>query len=331
MKKIKKFLKKNLTNLVVLFAAVGVLGYTVSTNSKLARDQTLSLAKLNQEFEKLTTSVDSQLERLEKQVLKLKQEGFVEPDEFPEIAGKISMSVVVIGNAREVTRLSETGEAIVVKEASSGNAVGTGFFVSNDGVIATAKHVVETIGKDELVVKMMKGSTTYPAEVIKIDDRSDIALLKIQKADTSSIELGHDENLKIGEEIGFLGFAPQAGVTSLLAHHGVVSSKGTDQKGNRIFTINAFVNRGNSGGPVFSLKTGRVLGLMSSRQRDTGSDRYITLPPGFSSGFRVGNTDPLKLSVDLHNETLKAVGEVSQVGIGVVHSADTIRSLLKKD
>lgn len=312
---------------IILLAAAGAVLYATATSSRVGRELVLTNERLSQKQNELFAELDSKLERLEKQIVTLKEQGYVEAEEFPAQAKKILETTVLVANSKEISRLSPAGEVIIVKEQDLGGGAGTGFFISADGLIVTAKHVVDTIGAENLVVRLISSGKQYEAHVVAKDDKSDVAVVKAKGQNFPFVEIGYSENLEVGEEIGFIGFAPSVGLARPMVHNGVISAQGTDQKGAKVFTINAFVNKGNSGGPVFSAKTGRVLGMLSARQRDVSSEQFYQLPANYSSGFSLGGVDPLKLSVDLYNQTLKVVGDVSQVGIGVVYSLDAVRSL----
>ena len=194
------------------------------------------------------------------------------------------------------------------------------------GYIATAKHVVSDRNIDEIIVEDI-GGTRYEVETIFPDKNTDIALIKIKsKGDHKVIVFGYFNNIEIGQDIGVVGFNP--GFNVPLLHTGNVSAKGTDDSGSKIFTINSFVNKGNSGSPVFSVVTGRVLGILSSRKSEAQVHKLLD-PNQFNSGVSLGGgIDPLRFSAELYNANVKIVEEVSQVGIGIVYSLDRALSML---
>jgi len=312
--------------LLILMAVLSISNY--SSNSKIKKEIIAIKEELDLKYGKLYEGLDSKIESSENKILKLKEEGFIEKEEFSDIAKKIRLATVLISNSEEIDKFSISGNILLIKEGIPFEGVGTGFFINQEGYIATAKHVIDTIGNKEIFIKTFNNKK-YRANFVKADQNSDTAILKTHDKSPAYVQLGYYDNLGVGEEIGFIGFSLNTGIASQLIHRGVVSAKGTDNNGSKIFTINAFVNRGNSGGPVFSAKTGRVLGIISARQRDISSEKFISLPPNYQSGLILGNIDPLKLNIQLYNETLKIVGDVSQVGIGIVYSADELREIMK--
>lgn len=328
-KKIGLLFKVLVASITVFALGVGALVYSVVTASKIKGELASTKQDLAKRQREVAGALDSKIEALENENLKLKEQGYVERDEFNDLADKILAATVIVTSTKEGITLSPTGEITTAKEFDPSGSSGSGFFVRSDGYLATAKHVIEAIGQDNLLVVLGYGKT-LPAKLVSTDPNGDIAIIKVEGQNYPSVELGHFENLLPGEEIGFTGFALSSGITKVLVHRGVISAKGTDQRGAKIFTINAFINRGNSGGPVFSAKTGRVVGVVSARQKDKTSEKAISLPPGYAPAVSFGGTDPVRLSVELYNKTLEIVGDVSQVGIGVAYSSDAIPILIPK-
>lgn len=276
------------------------------------------IVKTKEQLSELYRDLDSKLENVEINLLKLKEEGYVEADEFSDISQRISKSTVLITGTDDISEINK---------ANSEKELASGFFVREDGYIVTAKHAVDAIGRDNIFVFTFSGKQ-YKARVIDLDDISDVALIKVDAGGFPAVPFGYFDNLQVGDEIGFVGFSLNTSISKPLVYRGVVSAKGTDDKGAKVFSINAFVNKGNSGGPVFSAETGRVVGMVSARQRDVSSNRYISLPSNYQSAFMLGGVDPLKLSVELYNKTVELVSDVSQVGVGIVFSLDRVGVLI---
>lgn len=321
-----------ITNLISVFVfLMGIVVLVVSLASASSTKKQIAEAKkqMQDQLAETNSKLDSKIERLENLTLKLKEQGYVEKDEFGDLANRILAAVVLVTSTKESIALSPTGEITTTREFDPEGSSGSGFLVRSDGLVATARHVVEAIGPDNLVVVLPSGQKLNAA-VVATDKAADVALIKIEGRNYPALELGQFENLNTGDEVGLAGFALSAGITKPLVHRGVVSAKGTDQGNAKIFTINAFINRGNSGGPVFSAKTGRVIGVIAARQRDKTSEKIITLPPGYSPSVTFGGTDPVRLTIELYNKTLGIVGDVSQVGIGIAYSTDALSALLPK-
>ena len=141
-------------------------------------------------------------------------------------------------------------------------STGSGFVISEDGYIVTNHHVVD--GADTVTVRL-SDRREYDAEVIGLDPRSDLALLRIEAEDLVFLTLGEDDDLKVGEWVLAIGspFGLDYSVTA-----GIVSAKGrslpTRNGENYVPFIqtDVAINPGNSGGPLFNLD-GEVVGVNS--------------------------------------------------------------------
>jgi len=135
--------------------------------------------------------------------------------------------------------------------------VGSGFMVSPDGVILTNAHVVE--GARQVDVKLTD-RRVFRARVVGLDQRTDIAVLKIDAKDLPAVKLGDPAELKVGEWVVAIGspFGFENSVTK-----GIVSAKSRtlpDDTYVPFIQTDAPVNPGNSGGPLFNMK-GEVIGV----------------------------------------------------------------------
>jgi len=138
-------------------------------------------------------------------------------------------------------------------------SLGSGFIISNDGYVLTNHHVVE--GADKVMVRL-NDRREIEAEVIGSDQRSDVALLKIDGADLPTVEIGSSDALEVGEWVLAIGspFGFDATVTA-----GIVSAKERSLAGDSyvpFIQTDVAINPGNSGGPLFNLD-GEVVGINS--------------------------------------------------------------------
>jgi serine protease Do len=135
--------------------------------------------------------------------------------------------------------------------------VGSGFMVSPDGVILTNAHVVEDAKQVDV---KLTDRREFRAKVIGIDQRTDIAVLKINAKDLPIVKLGNPAELKVGEWVVAIGspFGFENSVTK-----GIVSAKSRtlpDDTYVPFIQTDVPVNPGNSGGPLFNMK-GEVIGM----------------------------------------------------------------------
>jgi serine protease Do len=137
-------------------------------------------------------------------------------------------------------------------------ARGSGFIIDTNGTIVTNNHVVE--GEQSVSVRLDDG-TTLPARIVGRDKRTDIAVLKVDAGHPLPyIQLGNSRDVKPGEWVVAMGnpFGLGGSVT-----HGIVSAVSRDiGEGpyDQFIQVDAPINRGNSGGPLFT-QDGKVIGM----------------------------------------------------------------------
>lgn len=149
--------------------------------------------------------------------------------------------------------------------------VGSGVIVSADGYILTNNHVVD--GADELEVQLSDGRR-QTGKVVGTDDRSDVAVVKIDAKDLSPARLGDSSLMDVGDWVIAVGspFELDQTVTA-----GIISAL------NRSVAIlpyedflqtDAAINPGNSGGPLVNLR-GEVIGINTAINSRTGSNAGV--------------------------------------------------------
>ena len=145
-------------------------------------------------------------------------------------------------------------------------SLGSGFIISPDGYIICNYHVIRDA--DQVVVRL-NDWREYEAEIVGVDERSDIGLLKIDAVDLPSVRVGIGNDLQVGEWVLAIGspFGFEHSVTA-----GIVSAKGRSlPRENYVPFIqtDVAINPGNSGGPLFNL-AGEVVGINSQIFSGTG-------------------------------------------------------------
>lgn len=135
---------------------------------------------------------------------------------------------------------------------------GSGVIVHRDGYVLTAHHVVANAKRITIVTS---GEFRAPAVLVSVDAEHDLALLKVETVGLSEALLGYAGAVKLDQEVIAVGF--QFGlreITITRGHVAAVRSKGVQ----RVFQVDAAVNPGNSGGPVFNRK-GEVVGILTTK------------------------------------------------------------------
>ena len=265
-------------------------------------------------------------------------EGSAFPSSFADLAERVTPTVVNISTAR--TRIS--GERAVPQfqippgspfepffrefferyfegtpnrpPAFRGTFVGSGFIVDPQGLIVTNHHVVQ--GADEIIVTLHDGRK-FEAELRGVDENTDLALLSIAAKDALPYaEFGDSDAVRVGDWVVAVGnpFGLGGTVTA-----GIVSARGRDIRSGPLddyLQIDAPINRGNSGGPLFDT-VGRVVGVNTA----------IFSPSGGSVG--IGFAIPSQQAQDVIDD-LMTVGRVERGWMGVqiqMLTEDIARSL----
>src|SRR5882724_476291 len=138
---------------------------------------------------------------------------------------------------------------------------GSGFIVRSDGYIFTNFHVVE--GADKIDVKLKDGRE-FPARIVGTDDKTDIAVIKIDAKDLPVVQLADSDAVRVGQFAFAIGAPFKLDYTFT---YGVVSGKGRSKllatSGYAIsdyLQTDASINPGNSGGPLCDID-GKVIGM----------------------------------------------------------------------
>ena len=180
-------------------------------------------------------------------------------------------------------------------------SLGSGFIISADGYILTNSHVVAAA--EDITVKL-NDKREYKAQLIGVDRRTDVAVIKIDASKLPHVRIGNPGDLKVGEWVLAIGspFGFENTVTA-----GIVSAKGRSLPQENyvpFIQTDVAINPGNSGGPLFNLK-GEMVGINSQIYSRTGGFMGLS--------FAI----PIDVAMDIANQ-LRTTGRVSRGRIGVV-------------
>lgn len=159
--------------------------------------------------------------------------------------------------------------------------LGSGFIISADGYLLTNHHVVD--GADEIIVTL-PDRREFRGKLIGSDQRTDVALVKIEASGLPSVKIGDPGRLKVGEWVVAIGspFGLESTVTS-----GIVSAKARETGEFLPFIqTDAAVNPGNSGGPLINMR-GEVVGINSQIFTTSGSFAGISFAIPIDEAMRV--------------------------------------------
>jgi len=180
------------------------------------------------------------------------------------------------------------------------NAYGTGFFITSNGYMLTNHHVIE--GADKITVTL-NDRTELDATLVGSDERSDVAVLKVEGSQFPALPIGDSNSLKVGEPVLAIG-SPFGFDYSASA--GIVSAKSRSfsrETSVPFIQTDVALNPGNSGGPLFNQR-GEVIGINSRIFSGTGG--YMGL------SFSI----PIDAAMDIY-EQLKTNGEVARAYLGI--------------
>ena len=178
---------------------------------------------------------------------------------------------------------------------------GSAFFISKDGYLLTNHHVVEDASK---VTIMLNDRREIDATVVGSDERTDVALLKVNGSNFPELRTGNVDRLRVGEPVLAIG-SPFGFDYSASA--GIVSAKMRNMMGETsvpFIQTDVALNPGNSGGPLFN-QNGEVVGVNSRIFSGTGG--YMGL------SFSI----PIDVAMDVADQ-LKKNGKVTRSYLGVM-------------
>ena len=154
--------------------------------------------------------------------------------------------------------------------------IGSGFVFDKKGHIITNAHVVKNASK--VVVTFLDGRS-YNAEIIGVDEYTDLAVIKVN-ADLAllhPLSIGDSSNLKVGEQIAAIGnpFGLSGSMTSgIVSQLGRLLPSGSGYSIPDVIQTDAAINPGNSGGPLLNMYGGMV-GINTAIQSTTGSNTGV--------------------------------------------------------
>jgi len=182
------------------------------------------------------------------------------------------------------------------------SSLGSGVIVSKDGYIITNNHVVE--GADEIVVSLVDNSKEFKAEIVGLDPKSDLAVIKIEATDLQAIRIADSSALlegdvvfAIGNPFG-IGSTITQGIVSALNKTGIGLNRYED-----FIQTDASINPGNSGGA-----------LVDSRGALVGINTAILSRSGGSSG--VGFAIPSNMAKSIAKSLIET-GKIERGYMGV--------------
>jgi len=150
---------------------------------------------------------------------------------------------------------SENKDAIVF--IRTGEGIGSGFFISPDGLIATNYHVIADAS--QVGVQTSDGNQHLVTSVVDFDVTQDFAIIKVDVSGVSYASLGDSDSVELGEDVVVMG-NPE-GLSNTVTR-GIISSALREIEGEEYIQIDAPISAGSSGGPIFNSR-GQVIGIVT--------------------------------------------------------------------
>ncbi len=206
--------------------------------------------------------------------------------------------------------------------ASRGN--GSGVIVDERGTIVTCEHVVRPEGRspDEISVLSANNKSWRP-EILNLDPTHDLAVLRVPEL-AGRKPVSPCDQTNVGDECWIFGFPLR--LPHLTIAHGTISARGQNlipRLSFNLLQIDASINRGNSGGPVFT-RDGQLVGIVSMKyipyldQIDELGTFVRNIPVAASNGIGFGSIS-WGAYFNFVNDSLKRISDalmIVQVGIG---------------
>ena len=203
------------------------------------------------------------------------------PEKSPiiEIAKKVCPAVITIVISKDLPKIEGFflmpygGGGVIMPKIQKGRKErtkiggGSGFIISEDGLILTSQHVVADPEAEYTVVS--EPTKKYPAKILARDPINDIAILKIKAKNLPYLELGDSGKIEIGQTVIAAGNALgefhdtiSTGIVSGLSRYitafGILDRQAERLRG--LIQTDAAINPGNSGGPLVDID-GKVIGI----------------------------------------------------------------------
>ena|GEM_PF-3986040 len=188
---------------------------------------------------------------------------------------KVDESVVAVINYPYEEQENELSSVFYLDESGTKASIGAGVSINEEGYILTAKHVVEgAANKSSKVLIVRRDGVVMPVDDFLWIENADAAILVVESG-IPPAEFA-DGTVPVGSTIGFIGFplgnslSPGSpplrtrtiGMISAFATH---EHRGTSVP---VYVMHSLVNKGNSGGPIFSMKDGKVIGIVNAGYTD---------------------------------------------------------------
>ncbi len=205
----------------------------------------------------------------------------------------IGLLVIGLGSAWAAERVGGPSE----------KPAGSGVIVHSDGYVLTAYHVVANARR---IVVVTSGEFRVPGVMVSADPEHDLALLKVETVGLSEASLGYAGSVQLDQEVVAVGFP--FGLREVSVTRGrivAVRTKGVQ----RVFQVDAAVNPGNSGGPLFNAR-GEVVGVLTTKFSHPSG----IVPEGMAFAVPISYATPLLANIESFDFTAMGKGRKGPKG-----------------
>ncbi|TKB92519.1 MAG: trypsin-like serine protease [Nitrospira sp.] len=172
------------------------------------------------------------------------------------------------------------------QDAPAGKPAGSGVIVHSDGYVLTAEHVIADAKR---IFVLTAGEFRAPATLVSTDSEHDLALLKIETVGLTEAPIGYAGAVRLDQEVITVGFS--FGLREVSVTRGRIAAVRT-RGVQRVFQVDAAVNPGNSGGPIFNGR-GELVGVMTSKFSHPSG----IVPEGMSFAVPISYATPLLANI----------------------------------
>lgn len=192
-----------------------------------------------------------------------------------------------IAGVAESVRPSVAHVSVTAAGGTGEGGTGSGFFISEDGLLLTNNHVATAGGAGAVIKVQTFDGETYDASIVGTSPEYDLAVLRVKDVRSKPLRIGNSRNIRVGETVVAIGspLGLQGTVTSgiVSALDRAVIAGGTEGEASYLSAIqtDAAINPGNSGGPLVNL-SGEVIGINTAIATVSGAAQSGSIGLGFA-------------------------------------------------
>ncbi|GHV72948.1 hypothetical protein AGMMS49940_02500 [Spirochaetia bacterium] len=226
------------------------------------------------------------------------------------ILGVLAFSLIITAHA-----IAQSNGAAVSPEEAIQFSSGTGFFISDDGILVTCAHVIENAEEITVSVDNIK----YPATVLAKNSDTDLAVLKINYKSPYYFKITSFNMTNLGDKVRVLGF-PLSGLLSadIRITDGIISARSGFNSDQTFFQISAPIQPGNSGGPIFNDRY-EVIGVAAAMlNAEYAYKASGAIPQNVNFGVKSIHINPLLNNIILKNGSVGSINDAEKATVFIL-------------